>query len=365
MRIWSSLFTILLVLGIVLFGSCSSGKEGIRPETSDLIESVYASVQVEPEGYYKVFAASTGIIRSIHVKEGDTVATGEVLATIDSDRADLQKSDAIIQAELARENYQGKAAVLSSLENEIASLEKQFSLDSTNFFRQKRLWEQKIGSKSDFEQAELRYDRSLNSLDRARKNFIQKKNELESNYRRALLALDRAETSLDEFSITSRMDGMVYSILKEEGESLGSMEALAQLGSSTDFILKMSIDEVDIARVEVGQQAYITLDAYPGEVFQAELSRIDPMKDERTQTFEVEARFITPPPRLYAGLTGEANITIRTIEDVLHIPLAYLTADDKVITDEGEIEVEIGLRNLDRVQILSGLDSTSTLYLPD
>ncbi|NND95441.1 MAG: efflux transporter periplasmic adaptor subunit, partial [Flavobacteriales bacterium] len=117
--------------------------------------------------------------------------------------------------------------------------------------------------------------------------------------------------------------------------------------------------------VSIGQLIYITLDAYNGQVFEAHVTRINPLKDERTQTFEVEGLFTSPPPKLYAGLSGEANIVISSIQDILSIPLDYLTSEGLVITDDGEKTIELGLRNLNKVQVLSGLDTSTTIYRPE
>ncbi|MGB6036380.1 MAG: HlyD family efflux transporter periplasmic adaptor subunit, partial [Cryomorphaceae bacterium] len=159
-------------------------------------------------------------------------------------------------------------------------------------------------------------------------------------------------------------DGMVYEILKEEGEFISSQTVLAKLGRAESFVLKMQVDEVDIAQVSVGQSAIITLDAYPEQTFDARITKIFPFKNERTQTFEVEAKMDSPPKVLYAGLAGEANIVLEIRENVLSIPIEYLLENDKVKTSDGEIEVETGIRNMERIEIVSGVDTTATLYKP-
>jgi HlyD family secretion protein len=355
----------LITLSSALLLSCGESKEGIHPTYQALTESVYASLQIEPEGFYAAYAASPGILKEILVQEGDTVNEGQVIARIEADKADINRSDAAIQAQLAKENYKGQAAILSSLKDEIDAYRKQFTLDSLNYQRLKRLREKDIGSQNEFENAQLKYELTKNTLDRLQKNYQQKENELESNYQRAINALDQAEISLGDYSISSRLNGLVYSILKEEGELLSQMEAFAQLGSGDSFLIKMAIDEVDIARVAIGQTVYINLDAYDEQVFEARLTRINPLKDERTQTFEVEAQFISPPDKLYAGLSGEANIVIRQADRVLTIPLDHLTRDGTVITEDGEVSVRTGLKNLDKVEIISGLDTSMTIYRPE
>ena len=143
------------------------------------------------------------------------------------------------------------------------------------------------------------------------------------------------------------------------------MEPLASIGSETDFIIEMLVDEVDIVRISKNQKVIISLDAYKGEVFTGKVSKIYPKKDERNQTFLVEALFDELPKTLYPGLSGEANIIIANRKDVLTIPKEYLNEDNKVKTDEGDLTIEIGLQNMDFVEVLSGITEETNIYKPD
>jgi HlyD family secretion protein len=127
----------------------------------------------------------------------------------------------------------------------------------------------------------------------------------------------------------------------------------------------MLIDEVDIASVSPGQLIYITLDAYKDQVFEASLTKIYPLKDTRTQTFQVEGRFNKEPPTLFAGLSGEANIVLTEKKNAMTIPLNYLMQGKKVKTEQGEILVETGISNMSFVEILSGIDTSTVLLKPE
>ena len=107
------------------------------------------------------------------------------------------------------------------------------------------------------------------------------------------------------------------------------------------------------------------MDAYKDVVFKAKVSKIYPKKDERNQTFLVEALFNKPPEILYPGLSGEANIVISKKANVLTIPIAYLTSDNKVKTDDGLVFVKTGLQNMDYVEILSGISKETYIYKPE
>lgn len=349
---------------IPLLISCSENKEGITPEYGDLTESVYASVIVEPQDLYNVYPSVAGILDSLQVDEGDVVNEGQVIARIVSQSPRIASENARLNLELAKSKYQGSATLLGTLEQEIELAKAQLHLDSVNFIRQKNLWNQNIGSQSEYENRKLKYEQGLKNLEVLKQRYDQTQIELRNNYRRSKNALEQAQTTLQDYSIRSRMKGKIYEILKEEGEFVSSQSALARIGQAESFVLKMQVDEVDIARIALGQNAIISLDAYPEQTFEAHITKIFPFKNERTQTFEVEAVMENPPKVLYAGLAGEANIIQEVRENVLSIPVEYLLENGKVKVTDGEVEVKTGVRNMERVEITSGVDSSTTLYKP-
>ena len=143
------------------------------------------------------------------------------------------------------------------------------------------------------------------------------------------------------------------------------MEPLASIGSATNFIIEMLVDEVDIVRISKEQDVLINLDAYANKVFKGTVSKIYPQKDERNQTFKVEAVFENPPEVLYPGLSGEANIIIATKNKVLTIPKAYIIDDDKVKTVDGLITITTGLQNMEFVEVLTGITKDTYIYKPE
>ncbi|MEL6942998.1 MAG: HlyD family efflux transporter periplasmic adaptor subunit, partial [Bacteroidota bacterium] len=136
------------------------------------------------------------------------------------------------------------------------------------------------------------------------------------------------------------------------------------IGSMIDFKLELLVDEDDIARVTIGQKTLIRLEAYSDQVFEAKITKIAPKMNTRTQTFLVEAKFIEHPPRLYMGLSGEANIVIEERKNAVVIPLEYLMERNKVMTSEGEVLIQTGLKSLDKVEVLSPIDTSTLLQKP-
>jgi multidrug efflux pump subunit AcrA (membrane-fusion protein) len=354
----------LVVLILLVSLSCKDNNETIQPRKRDLTESVYSSVIIQPDSLYKVYAIVAGILDKNLVEEGDQVTKGQAIIQIINNTPKLNTQNAKLALDLARENYNGSAAILSGIEDEILAAKLQYKNDSINFFRQKNIWEQNIGSKVEYDTKKLKYQLSSNNLNLLKSKYDRTKNELitalkqaENNYKTSLI-------TTKDFTVASKINGKVYALNKNQGEIVSTMEPLASIGSANDFIVEMLVDEVDIVKISLNQEVLITLDAYAGEVFTGKVSKIYPKKDERNQTFLVEANFNVAPKTLYPGLSGEGNILIAHKKEVLTIPKEYVTEDNKVKTEDGLILIETGLENLEFVEVLSGLSEGTTIYKP-
>ncbi|MFD0863791.1 efflux RND transporter periplasmic adaptor subunit [Sungkyunkwania multivorans] len=355
----------IIILFSLLFAlSCNNSQEKILPTNGSLTESVYSSVTIQPDSLYQVYAAVGGILDANLVDEGDLVFNGQPMMQIINSTPKLNMQNAKLAYELAKEKYNGKAAILEEIKDEIVSARLKFKNDSINFYRQKNLWNQNIGSKIEYENRKLTYELSTNNLNLLQSKYRRTEQELETQLKQAENNYKTAAITTRDFTVKSKINGKIYALYKNPGEVVNTMEPLAAVGCSDDFLIEMLVDEVDIVKLRVGQKTLVTLDAYNSKVFEATLTKIYPKKDERSQTFTVEAVFIEPPKVLYAGLAGEGNIIIAKKQDALSIPKEYLIDDSKVITENGEVNVEIGLQNLDRVEILSGIDENTYLLKP-
>lgn len=355
-----SLFTAVLIANL----ACADKEETITPTVQDITESVYASVTIQPDSMYQVHAAVTGILERNRVEEGQRVDSGTVLLRVTDRSPELTAQNARLQMQLAADNYSGENSPLRDLAAQIRTAELTFRDDSINFRRQEKLWAQQIGSKAAYETRELAYLRSGNQLAQLRSEYHRLENELRNKMEQARNSYASSRANSDEFAPRSTINGRVYALYKEPGEVVLPNEALAMIGSADTFIAEMLVDEVDVVRLKTGQTALVSLDAYGDQVFEAEVYKIYPQKDDRSQTFKVEAHFKAPPETLYPGLSGEANIVIARREGVLTIPRSYLVGNDSVRTPDGLRKVTTGLQTLDRVEIRSGLEAGTRLLNP-
>ena len=363
-KFYSMRYLFILVLVLVL-QSCGEKKEKIFPRKTELTESVYASATIQPDSLYQVYSAVGGILDRNLVEEGDVVKKGTPLLQIINNTPKLNTENAKLSLQLARENYKGSAAVLDGIKDEIRAAELTYYNDSINYFRQIRLWEQKIGSKADFDTRKLTYELSRNNLKLLQSKYRRTKNELQTQVHQAQNNYEQAKINTEDFTVTSKINGKVYELMKESGEIVNITEPVAAVGSDAVFIIKMLVDEVDIVKLSLGQKTLVTLDAYENQVFDATVTKIYPRKDERSQTFTVEASFDKPPKTLYPGLAGEGNIIIAKKKGILTIPKDYLMEGNKVQTENGPVGVSVGLQNLEYVEIIEGISESTALIKPE
>jgi multidrug efflux pump subunit AcrA (membrane-fusion protein) len=349
---------------VFLINSCAEQQEKILPKKTTLTESVYASATIQPDSLYQAYAAVAGILDRNLVEEGTAVKKGDAILQIINKAPKLNTDNARLALNMAKENYEGRAAILGELEDEIQAATLNLNNDSINYYRQKKLWDQNIGSRVEFDNRKLAFELSENRLGLLKSKYDRTKRELGTQVEQAENNYKSSMISTKDFTVRSNINGKVYALYKNPGELVSTMEPLAALGSADVFVIELLVDEVDIVKLRLGQKALVTLDAYSNQVFEAVVSKIYPRKDERSQTFTVEATFKEVPKVLYPGLSGEGNIVIAEKNDVLTIPKDYLMEDNQVLTENGAVRVTLGLQNLDRVEILEGIDEKTALLKP-
>jgi multidrug efflux pump subunit AcrA (membrane-fusion protein) len=109
----------------------------------------------------------------------------------------------------------------------------------------------------------------------------------------------------------------------------------------------------------------LTLDSYKNQSFEAKVTKISEIMNERSKTFVVEAKFTKAPPKLFPNITFEANILLSKKENAVLIPRNYLKQDSIVTLASGEERVvKVGLKDFQKAEILSGLKATEEIVKP-
>ncbi|MBA4301784.1 MAG: RND transporter [Cyclobacterium sp.] len=356
-------FQILILLSMSIISCGKSDEKTILPEKKSLTESVYASGLVKAKGQYEAFTLATGPIEEIFVREGDTVKAGTPILKIFSEREKLGRDNAQLSRNFA--DLQSNQSRIQDLELTINLAKSKKQNDSLLLVRQTSLWAKGIGTAVELEQRALNFQNSKTSYESALLRYLDLKREIEFNSRSASKNLAISDVLLGEYLLTSKIDGVVYSVLKEKGEMVSPQTPLAVIGSAGEFLLELQVDEYDISKVELGQIVMVTMDSFKDQVFEAKVTRIYPIMNSLSKSFTIEAVFTKAPPRLYPNLTLEANIVTQIKAETLVIPRSYLWLDNQVITENGDtIPVKVGIKTYQFAEILEGVDEKTPLILP-
>ncbi len=350
---------------LLLLSGCADKRPSISATVGPITDAVYASGVLKARDQYQAFAAVNGLVAFVHVEAGDSVKKGDALFTIDDRASSLGSQRAELSVDLLRQNAGAASPVLEQLNLNVEQARTRLANDSLMYVRQQNLWDQQVGSKAELDNRELAYTSARNAFQRAQKALSETRTRLRNELRMAENELAMRRAAEGDHTVRSLIDGRVYDVLIERGELATTQRPLAIVGRADAFVLELQVDEYDIVRISPGQTVWVNMDSYKDRVMEATITHADPMMNERSRTFTVEAVFKDPPPRLYPNLTLEANVVIDRKEQALTIPAAYLVDGRYVLTGEDErTEVEVGLRDLRRVEILAGIDSSTKIFRP-
>jgi multidrug efflux pump subunit AcrA (membrane-fusion protein) len=359
----TKLLPLLLIIGLLLT-ACSEETETIHPTVETITESIYASGVIKSDHQYQVFATVNGIVDQVLVEDGDTVRKGQPLIVLSNTAQRLNTENAELAASFY--DFNANQEKLNDAQQAISLSRGKMLNDSSLYFRQLSLWKQNVGTKVELEQRELAYENSRNSYQSAivRYNDLKRQLAFQANQSKKSLLISRELEG--NYTLRSDLDGVVYSLNKEKGELVGPQTPVAVIGDANQFVLEMQVDEYDITQIRKGQKVIVSMDSYKDQVFEASVTRISPMMNERTKTFTVEARFVKQPPVLYPNISFEASIVLRTKEKALLIPRSFLQDNNMVVLSDGrKVKVTTGLKDYRKVEILSGLKPEDELIIPE
>lgn len=318
---------VVAVLAIIYIGyNFFSGPENaeikvetIKAQKGDVVTTVTATGTLQPITEVSVGTQVSGVVQKIYVDYNSVVKQGQLLAELD--KTTLNSAVALAQAA-----YNGAA-------NEQRYLQ-------TVFNRQKTLFENKVISNSD-------YDEALYKLNNAKSVVSQRKSDLA-----------RAKTNLSYANIYSPIDGVVLSRAVDEGQTVAASLSTPTLFTIAKDLSEMqveaNVDEADIGQVKQGQRVSFTVDAYQDEEFSGVITqvRLNPTTTSSVVTYTVVIKAENPGLKLKPGLT--ATITIYTLElkDVL-------TLEAKAVNFQPDLAILNSYQKANNFQELSELNKTS------
>jgi multidrug efflux pump subunit AcrA (membrane-fusion protein) len=354
---------LLIFAGISLF-ACSKKEESISPTSGNITESIYASGTIKSADQYQAFVSVSGIIEEIYVKEGQQVGIGTPLLRVSNETQKFNLENAQLAANFNDvANNQGK---LTEAEAIVQTAKAKLKLDSSLYVRQKALWSQQVGTRVEFEQKELNYQSSKANYLSANQRYKDLKRQINFGAAQTKKNVQISARQNEDFILKSKVNGTVFSLLKEKGELVSPQTPIATLGNTKNFRLEMQVDEHDIFKVKLGQKVAITFDAYKNQYFEAEVNKIASIMNERNKTFLIEAQFTKAPEKLYPNVTFEASIILQSKQNVLILPRNYIKNDSIVTLADGSKRiVKLGLTDFQKAEIISGLSAKDQVIKPE
>jgi hypothetical protein len=350
---------LFILFPLVLTFGCEKKGVTLSPSNQEIVESVYASAKVKAYQQYSQKVSIGGKLLNYFVSEGDLVKSGQPIAQLENFSPELTVKNAEMAFQIAKDNE----SQLQELVYQSKNAKKQMIFDSINYFKQLRLFKNDIGTKNQLDVFKLKYETSNNALSGIIERLNSQKHIVTRAKEQAKNNLEISKKNNADFTITSYIQGKIYSLPNKIGEMVSPQQEFAIIGNDKQFILEMDIDESDITKIKVGQKIIVKLEAYK-QTFDAVVAKIYPALDTKSQSFKIEGKFNQKMPTLFPGLTAEANIITNIKSNALVIPLSYLVEDKYVITKNGKLEVETGLRNFNLVEITKGIDKNTVLTKP-
>jgi HlyD family secretion protein len=251
-----------------------SGSEGIKVSVDEIsrnsiIESVTTNGKIQPEMEVIITPNASGEIVGLHVKEGDTVSKGQLLLKIDPDLYQSARDKTYASLNTAKANLANSKARKSQAEAQLLKAEADYN-------RNKKLYDDKVISESEFESISSSYQVAKAEVRAAEQSVIA----AEYNVKNTEAAVKEAENNLVKTAVYSPIDGTVTKLSKELGERVSGASQFSmgtevmRVANLKNMEVKVDVNENDIVRVNVGDTALIEVDAYLGRKFKGIVSQI-------------------------------------------------------------------------------------------
>jgi multidrug efflux pump subunit AcrA (membrane-fusion protein) len=351
----------LLIL-IVLAATGCRRDHPIQPQYRDIVDAVFASGNTTAKSQYKVTAYADGYLQDSYVSEDDSVHKGQLLFRIDNDIQRTQIQNAEVNYHVALHNASDSGPQTLQLTSQIAQAQKKKTTDSLNYLRYQKLIPIHAVAQVDYDNARLTYEASSASLNQLQKNLEDLRINLRLNTENTKAQYRIQQQNNSYYTLTGDANGRIENVYKKNGDLIRKGDVIADIGAGLQ-VARLLIAEEDIRRVQLGQQVLVSLNTDKDHVLKATVTKIYPSFSSNDQAFIAEATFDPLPASLRNGTQLQSNILIGEDKHALVIPSSCLLPGDSVIlaADHRRIPVNTGIRTLEWVQILGGLNADQSI----
>jgi HlyD family secretion protein len=340
--------------GIVLFSVNQANKGVVAVQTAKiapedtLVSIVTAAGEIKPTTYTNVTAQGFGRITAILVKEGDHVKKGDKLLLQENVQATADVNAQAAAINSAESGTQAAEASYKAAQADLVMQQANLEKAKLDWERGQGLFKDGLIPQQDFDQRKTTYDAAVAQVESSKARMLSLKASLEQM--RAQLAQSQAvlvhtEDILHKTVYTSPINGIVSYLPERVGDyvvpgiqnSNGSF--LMTLSDMSVVTAEVKVDETDIVNVKRGEDAEVTVDAFPGKVFKGQVTDIGSQAVLRTsglattqsttsnqeaKDFKVVVTILNPPDNVRPGLSTTAKIKTAERKNVLAIPIQAL-----------------------------------------
>ena len=295
--------------GIYYYSGRSGGNEysyTTQPvKRGDLTVLVTATGSVQPTEQVDISSELSGTVRDVNVDYNSNVKSGEILASLDTNKLEADVKSSRAKLDSAKANVIKANADLQSA---------QTSLD-----RLKRLVTSNVSTQQSLDDATYKYD-----------SAVAAKQINEADVLSSEADLQLAEVNLAKAEIVSPIDGVILTRSVDPGATVAASLSAPILfviaGDLKKMELQVDVDEADVGQIAVGQKASFTVDAYPDRTFPAEIEQIR-FASETTNnvvTYKAVLSVDNADLLLRPGMTATADVTVEAVKATLMVPNAAL-----------------------------------------
>ena len=306
-----------------------------------LSSRIVQNMQVDAVERVELLPRVTGRLLALHVKQGDRVKKGQVVATLEHEQQDALILSTIAQAASARaDTEKARAEMLNA---------------KTDLNRYSRLVKEGFSTQQQYDAIQTEYT----SAEASYRAALAKERQYEAEEK-------RVKSEKNDYIIRAPIDGIVlndYSLTA--GAMISPSSPILDIADPRMLKATLRVPELKIFSVAVGMPVTLRFDALPGESFGGSVTRIDQYVDPATRTSSVEIVLDNEKQaggRLRPGMFGQAAIVEKSFAGTLTVPEGALHASETglyvyVVADgkAAQREVATGIQDGGRVQILGGL----------
>ncbi|NOS84983.1 MAG: HlyD family efflux transporter periplasmic adaptor subunit [Ignavibacteria bacterium] len=317
-------FSAVAIALTIYVSACGNGKDTNSINASGTIESVNVTIS----------SKTSGTVNKINFKEGDRVKKGDLLVEISHDLLDIQLRQSEAGVDLA--NAQLKLLRSGARREDIKQSEELVKQAKINLDlarqdkeRAEELYRQDATTKKLYDDAIGRFDLAVTQYNSTKVNLTKVKTiirpeeieQAQANLKKAVSMVDLLKQNIEDCKVYAPTDGFVSKKFIEEGENAVMGGSLLRLSNLETVNLVIYIPETELAKVKLGQEADITIDAFKDKNYKGKIIFISPeaeftpkniqTPEERTKlVFAVKIEISNPQFELKPGLPADATLKI-------------------------------------------------------